>query len=104
MVRDSLEPGARQASLLVATREGLHYQWRLIRGATTNGFLEVFPKSDLTFPLTLRLIRRGPRIIPEYSRDGGRRFETAGPPSSVTTPSPARSTPGWRSCPTIETG
>jgi hypothetical protein len=88
MIRESLEPGARHESLFTyrggqerSDAGGLRSEWR----PTRNGLTEnqpVLRGTALPLPILLRLSRRGDTLLPEYSRDGGKRFQPAGDPIS----------------------
>jgi hypothetical protein len=81
MIRDTLEPDARHASLTVPAAHGLQDKWRPAAGASTMaGSNDIVPSPQLKLPITLRLTRRGDTITPEYSRDNGRSFQSAGDP------------------------
>jgi hypothetical protein len=79
MARESLDPTARHSSLFVTARHGLHCKWRVTPDDVTL-FRDVISHSALKPPVLLRLTRRGDTITAEYSRDNGRRFQSAGEP------------------------
>jgi Tol biopolymer transport system component len=79
MARESLDATARHSSLFIAARRGLDWKWRVTPDDLTL-FREVIPHSALKPPVLLRLTRRGDTITAEYSRDNGRRFQSAGDP------------------------
>src|SRR5207245_361424 len=87
MLRESLDPGARNVYLFATRSFGLRFQRRPIANQDTDG-MEVIPPADFKLPITMRLTRRGNTIIPEYSTDGGRRFRPAGDPYHFDQPLP----------------
>jgi hypothetical protein len=91
MIRDSLEAGARHASLLIHhRRSGLAFQWRHRANdyPGTAGRSSVVRSAALLLPITLRLTRRGSTVIPEYSSDDGRSYQPAGLPITFGDPLP----------------
>jgi regulation of enolase protein 1 (concanavalin A-like superfamily) len=82
MLRASLEPGSRDAYLVTTPRNGLNFQWR--RGDDEEcDTHDVIASPALKLPMVLRLTRRGDTITPEYSRDDGRHFQSAGAPLTL---------------------
>jgi WD40 repeat protein len=89
MVRESLEPGARHAMLVVPAAHGLQIKWRsTVNEGTNSGNLDLIPSAELNMPITLRLTRRADRITPEYSRDDSKSFLPAGTPCQFDPPLP----------------
>jgi hypothetical protein len=85
MIRESLDPGARNASLFATTAHGLLYQWR----PTANDVTEskaVVGHAGLKLPILLRITRRGNTLTSDYSTDSGRSFHPAGEPVSFDPP------------------
>jgi WD40 repeat protein len=87
MVRDSLQPSARNVSLFVHAAWNLHCQWRAAPGRDTE-VRELLRDSAVKMPILLRLIRRGPAIIPQYSMNEGKSFQAAGDPITLSPPLP----------------
>jgi WD40 repeat protein len=87
MLRESLEPGARDAFLITSPANGLAWQWR---GATDDytAHQEVLPDRALKLPITLRLTRRGDTVAGFYSWDDGNSFRPAAPPYAFEQPLP----------------
>jgi WD40 repeat protein len=87
MIRESLDPGARDAYLVTTPANGLSFQWR----STANEDCEtqeVISHAALKMPITLRLTRQGDIITAEYSKDGGKSFQQGGDPLSFAPPLP----------------
>jgi hypothetical protein len=90
MLRESLEPGARNVILGVSAANGLWQQWR----SRTNGESEWpgeprLSNSRVTGPILLRLTRWGATIIPEFSTDDGKTFLPSGDAYTYRTGLPA---------------
>ena len=67
--------------LAIPVAHGLQFKWRATANEETDvGSLDVVPSDQLNAPITLRLTRRRDRITPEYSRDDGKSFHSAGAP------------------------
>lgn len=89
MIRESLEPGARHAMLVLTPANGLAFQWRMQRNDISEWPGSAAIDSDsLLPPLVLRLTRRGNTITPEYSTDNGQTFQSAGDPVTFETALP----------------
>jgi hypothetical protein len=87
MVRESLQPSARNVALFVHAAWNLHSQWRPGTGRPTE-FHEDVRDTALRMPILLRLIRRGLTVIPQYSMDEGKSFHSAGDPITLSSPLP----------------
>jgi hypothetical protein len=98
MIRESLDPSARDADLVATAANGLAFQWRgitdqpfssLIGDAQFHlGHVRAIPNADLKVPIMLRLTRRGNTVIAQYSKDGGKSFRPADKPLSFRPPLP----------------
>lgn len=84
MIRESLEPGARNTYLYTTPLRGLIYQWRPAANETTNDMGVIFDPPR--FPMLLRLGRRGNTLMAEYSLDNGRRFQPVANPLTLDPP------------------
>ena len=80
MIRESLQAGARHASLLTSVGYGLLFQWRATSNSPNGAMSDVLPRQAVQLPLLLQLTRQGDIIIPTYSLDGGNTFQLAGDP------------------------
>jgi WD40 repeat protein len=81
MIRETLEPYSRNASLIVPAAHGLQDKWRPKAGGSTMvGDNDIVPLPQIRLPMILRLTRRGDTITAEYSRDNGQSFQTASDP------------------------
>jgi hypothetical protein len=87
MLRESWEPGARNAFLFTTAANGIYRQQRVSPDDAT-GNEAVSPPSALKLPILLRLTRRGNTIAAETSQDGGRSFLRAGDPIRFDRPLP----------------
>jgi len=89
MARETLDPGGRHCMLVVNAAQGLQFKWRTIPNDGTDfGYADLIPTAQLKMPITLRLTRRGSLVFAAYSRDGGRRFQSAGEPYELNPPVP----------------
>jgi WD40 repeat protein len=80
MLRDSLEPGARNAYLHTTAAHGLIYHWRSVADDATESIgviKSVSGRTRLKVPIVLRLTRQGEVLTMEYSRDDGKSFQKA---------------------------
>jgi len=84
MIRESLEPGARNTYLFTTPLRGLIYQWRPTANEATNDMGVIFDPPR--FPMMLRLNRRGSTLTAGYSLDNGRRFQPVGNPLALDPP------------------
>lgn len=83
MLRDSLEPGARNAYLFTTAAHGLIYQWRPVADDATESIgviKNVSGRTRLKLPMVLRLTRQGNVLTMEYSQDDRQSFQRAYPP------------------------
>jgi len=87
MLRESLQPGARNASLFTTAESGLTYQWRPAANDLTES-KAVLEHAGLKLPILLRITRRGNTISTEYSMDYGKRFHPADDPFPFQPPLP----------------
>jgi hypothetical protein len=86
MVRDSLDPGARNAALVLSMLDRVQYQWRPTRDGKS--FKSAIGNASVKLPVLLRLIRRGDSVTAQYSTDGGKQFRAAGRPLRFPKPLP----------------
>jgi regulation of enolase protein 1 (concanavalin A-like superfamily) len=87
MIRDSLDPGARNIHLDITPVHGIEWQWRATaRGATEN--LGAVPAEQLKLPVLLRLTRQGNILSAECSMDEGKSFQPVGVPATFAPPLP----------------
>jgi hypothetical protein len=78
MIRESLDPGGRTASLMVHHGPaGLRFQWRPSRDAWAQS-RPPLPEAALRLPILLRLTRRGDTLTAGYSKDDGKSWRPAG--------------------------
>jgi regulation of enolase protein 1 (concanavalin A-like superfamily) len=87
MVRDSLEPGARNVHLDITPAHGIEWQWRAVAGGETEN-LGAVPPDGWKLPVFLRLSRQGDRLSAEYSVDDGKSFQPLGVPATFAPPLP----------------
>jgi hypothetical protein len=77
MIRESLDPGARHAMLLVTAEHDPQIKWRRATDDMTD--LEaVLCGERLKLPFLFRLTRRGNTVTAAYSPSGGRLFQSLG--------------------------
>jgi regulation of enolase protein 1 (concanavalin A-like superfamily) len=84
MIREALEPGARNFLFGPLSTAGLFRQWRLNTNDWTEGAVSI---SEVAYkmPSVLRLTRQGDTITPEFSVDDGKTFQRA---RAITFPAP----------------
>jgi hypothetical protein len=87
MIRESPDPGARHAMLLITAKHGLQFKWRPATDDLSDTELAP-PRERLRPPVLLRLTRRGSTVTAAYSPDGGRRFQPLGDPIVFDPPLP----------------
>jgi WD40 repeat protein len=87
MLREGLDPGARDADLVVhQAHAGLCFQWRSAPGQPVVTHSTPIADEELQLPILLRLTRRGNTVSAEYSQDDGRTFQQAGEPLTFSPP------------------
>lgn len=84
MIRESLDGGARHATVITSFGGELALQYR----PDPNSASISAPSVNVDPPLLLRLTRRRDTITAEYSRDNGRSFQRAGDPVTFVPPLP----------------
>jgi len=84
MIRETLDPGARNVFIGPLSTVGLFRQWRLNVNDWTFGAPSILDAAYKA-PSVLRLTRRGDTIFPEFSTDDGKTFQKA---RAITFPSP----------------
>jgi hypothetical protein len=71
MVRESLDPGSRNAMLWISPTNGVGYQYRRdTNGGTSRRGQNVIPPADVKRPIWLRLERKGASVTAYTSTDG----------------------------------
>jgi WD40 repeat protein len=81
MVRESLDGGARHASLFTTPAYGINFQYRLTENTRAEESRDTVPGTlTLKPPFLLRLTRRGDTVAAEYAAADGKRFIPAEDP------------------------
>jgi regulation of enolase protein 1 (concanavalin A-like superfamily) len=87
MIRDSVDPGARNVHLDITPVHGIEWQWRATAHGSTENLGDV-PSEKLKLPVLLRLMRRGNIVSAECSMDEGKSFQPVGVPATFAPPLP----------------